>query len=107
MANGQAALLGPSKKVLTETKMSLRALTTVSTIRAQTESGGPSLAVLIYRIIRAFFTQTLVVPVNLISKHRKALVAQFLAALRETRRREAARAIDRYRHLIDGDGYRD
>jgi hypothetical protein len=107
MANGQAALLGPSKIVLTETKMSVQAITTAPAIRAQTGSAGPSLPLLIYRINKAFLTQIVVVPVNLINKHRKALGAHFLAALHETRRREAARAIDRYQHLIEGDGYRD
>ena len=106
MANRQVALSGPSNQFLTETKMSVQALTT-PTIRAQTGSAGPPLPLLIYRINKAFLTQIIGLPVNLINTHRKALVEHFLAALHETRRREAARAIDRFQDLIDGDGYRD
>jgi hypothetical protein len=101
MADQQAALLGRSKKAFMETKMSVQTLATTRGIREQTGFAAPALPMLVYRINRAFLTQIFVVPAHLINKHRKTLVAQFLAALSESRRGEAARVINRYRHLID------
>lgn len=102
MANGQAALLGHSKKVLMETKMSVQTLATARGIREQVGFAASAFPMLVYRISKALLAQIFFVPVHLINKHRKVVIAQFLAALGESRRREAARVIVQYRHLIEG-----
>ena len=107
MADGQAALLGRSKKVLMETKMSVQTLTGTRDIREQTGPAAAALPFFVYRIYKAFLAHVLFVPLHLVSKHCKVLVAHFLIVLGESRRQEAARVIHRYRHLIDGEGYCD
>ena len=97
------ALLGPSKNVLVETNMSVQTPAAARGIRERAGFAASALPTLVYRINKAFLTQIFVVPVHLTNKHRKAFVAQFLAALRESRRREAARVITLYRHLTEGD----
>jgi len=88
-----------------ETKMSAQTLAKTSDIHEQAELAGSGLPALVYRSCKAFLTQVLVGPVHHINKRRKLLVAQFLTALGESRRREARRIIDRYRHLIDRDEF--
>ena len=102
MSDGQAALLEHSKKVLMEAKISVQTLATAHGIREQAGFAASAFPMLVYRIRKAFLARMFVDPVHLINKHRRVVVAQFLAALGESRRREAARVIDRYRHLIEG-----
>jgi hypothetical protein len=106
MADGQATLLGHSKKVMVETNTGAQPLVSARDVREQAALAAFALPQLVYRIYSAFLTQVVVGSVRLIDKHRRVLAAQFLAALDESRRREAARVINRYRHLIDGDEYR-
>ena len=99
----QAAMLAYPKQTLMETEMSVQALEPASGPLEQSRLARSVLPILAYRIRKAFFAQLLVILVYRINEHCRGFVAQIMAALDETRRREAARIIRRYRHLIDND----
>jgi hypothetical protein len=84
----QSARLEYLKQTLMEIKkMSVQALASASGTLDQSRRARFALPILVYRI----------------NEHCRAYFARIIAALDETRRREAARIIHRYRHLIDND----